>query len=1650
MPSSTIVSRDAVDAATLSDIARACDVYPDMIEDVYPCTDFQVNTMVESALRSSGFTSRYAFKLAHTVDLDRLCDALQQVVSLNAMLRTRIVDTRRGFVQVVTNQPHRTRRLSGGLDHFFVTDTTSALGLGEALFHSAIVNRRLALAMHHAITDNTAWLALVGDLVRIYRGQEPEPHRPFKGFVAWCRSIDDAAAKAFWASRFKGNPVTYPPVEPSYMPQATRKLSSLPEFSHVDAQVPLFQMPAYMELAWAMTLGAYVGSNVAYGVVLSGRQTGSDMDLPGLESVMGPTAVVVPVQARWSSASTVREMLKEVRASLRQLQTSPAMQYGLANIRASSEAARAASEFQAVLCIYTPLPEPCDTGELILERTDEPANPFGFSFHCFFVGPGVSVKVLYDPVVLGEPQMNRILNQFKHTLTALLEADLDSPLGSVTLLSRHDRSEILAWNGSAVPEPHPECLHDSFRAQAQRSPEATAVEARDGSVTYRELDHLSDSLAGELTRRRLAVESPVAVVFEKSMWMPVAVLGILKAGGACVPIHAADPPSRKEALIASAGAKMVLVSTEDALGASSSACDVLVVDKATISGFIRTHGAERPPTPSSVSPANIAYIVFTSGSTGTPKGVMLEHGCLQSALKVIIQTQDYEPGFRMMQFAAHLWDASIVEMLGTLLYGGCLCIPPEEERLASLADFIQSQRVESVLLTPTMLRSLSPDQVPGLRVVYSVGEPVDASAHRIWGRQTRLLNCWGPCEGGIANTMAHLTPDSPFPETIGRPKNCAVWIVHPENSDELCPIGATGELIIEGPGVARGYLNDAVKTKASFIPPPRWSRSLPRGGDNTKAARFYRTGDLGRYNPDGSISYLGRRDSQVKIRGQRFELGEVENVVNSSPEVRDVFLSTKIHRGRNELVAVISLADAQLPRGDGLRHLPSAYTRVVARHLQSIRECVRLRLPSYMVPTIWLAVEEVAHSASGKVDRHFMNDWLKAKDVSMAKAAMEEQADRELTPPATVEEKLVQYVWASVLDIPETSIGKESSFTRLGGDSIMAMQASHLLARSGIPVATSWLLRNQTLQSAVEAALLANVEEDEVAPVATRRPRDTSLGGLHDRLSRLSLSNPQFKHENIESIAPATDIQALFLTIGPPGVEGETGYHVSFTLELTPGLDAAKLRSACEQVVQHHAILRTAFVQHGHMLYQVVFKTPTLETVTIEGGGSPATPAFFGKGRNLARFHLFSRDELCDSLRLDIHHALYDSASFDLLLRDLDAAYNDGQLRRGGPRYHAWISHLEALDGTASRQFWIEVLRGSSMTHLAPPRIMPAQGYHLRYSCRLSVPLRNLQNSLGTPSTTFKAAWALVLSAALGARDVVFGEISANRYLTMPGIDQVCGPCINFVPVRAITSREATLASLIAQLQHQEKEGMQYHHLGLRSIIRDCTTWPSWTPVSTCISYQSHRPVEASVPIGKAKGVFSIEGGAAHAADVMIAAIPRGGELQIQLYYDADTVPTNQMNWIGQTLETIIQAIPACIQKSQGQIQDIVRQSTGTWPAATGSSLLSVGEAKYAPASSPSQGARDVVIQGWKELGLAVGLGDEGSMFADDADIVSAMLLSEYYQYRGYDVSIKDVIRHPSRLLQAHMLDGKSPPRNLQERTGARMCVYSVVVGVGL
>jgi amino acid adenylation domain-containing protein len=497
---------------------------------------------------------------------------------------------------------------------------------------------------------------------------------------------------------------------------------------------------------------------------------------------------------------------------------------------------------------------------------------------------GILVEAMSDPAILCERQLRRILHQFEHTLQSLMEASFQTKLERLQLLNPHDRSEILQWNDT-VPETVEKCVHELFSAQAREQPAAAAVEACDGSASYRELDEMSDRLAHELRRRGVSTGSPVAFIFEKSLWTIVAVLAIMKAGGACVPIDKSDPRARKAAIVSGANAKTVLTSSAEHANSVDLAPDVFAVSAASISGL---PDITSPLNNGTSSPGDLAYIIFTSGSTGVPKGVMLEHRCLVSSLSSLAQRFGWQSGCRMLQFAAYVWDISMGEIFGALLFGGCLCIPSEEARESSLANFIESSKVNWAWLTPTVLRTMSPNDVPSLQSLLSIGEPVGAEASKSWGRALRLINGWGPCEASILSAVVELTPVSRYPESIGTPVGCAIWIVNPGNTNELAPIGAVGELLVEGPGVARGYLNDNVKTAASFVPPPPWAPSR-----ENKATHFYRTGDLAKYYPHGSICFVGRQDNQVKIRGQRFELGELESVLVSCGEVRDVLVQQR-------------------------------------------------------------------------------------------------------------------------------------------------------------------------------------------------------------------------------------------------------------------------------------------------------------------------------------------------------------------------------------------------------------------------------------------------------------------------------------------------------------------------------------------------------------------------------------------------------------------------------------------------------------------------------------------------------------------------------------------------------------------------------------
>ncbi|KAF4967048.1 hypothetical protein FSARC_5339 [Fusarium sarcochroum] len=1627
MESREIMSRKDVDEKTLDEIATACNLRLEQIDDVYACTPLQMATMAESTLHPGASVFQFVLDLFSTIDLDRFCTSLQNVVSLNAVLRTRLVECRQGLVQVVTTEQYHTRRLPSDVDikDYMIEDEKEPLGLSTPLFRTAIGGSKMLLTMHHGIMDHASLTPLFQDVLSVYHGDEANKRAEFKEFVAHCLQIDDNEAKTFWSSRFTGAPAIFPKVSPRYVPFSTHTISRNIVLDRVGKEVSAAHVPSYIEVAWALTASSYTSSDsVAFGLILSGRISAC----AAAETTLGPTIAIVPVQVNLQKSTTLEMILKDRTSARRQLQQHPALQYGVPRIRGVSESARVACEFQTLLNIRPRWYDPKESSEVSYDDMKEPAEPFALSISCDLEDYGITVQASADATVIPEEQLARVLDQFEHMLRSLTEATLDTKLDQIPKLSPGNLSEIMKWN-STFPEPEEKCIHELFRAQARQRPESVAVEAWDGNLTYAELDDMSDRLARELRTKGVVSGSLIAFVFEKSLWTVVAVIGIIKAGAASVPISADDPPARKKQVISNAGIKVIVTSSAEYENCVGLAPGVLEISASTISAM--SSDSVSPDDDYARDPSALAFVIYTSGSTGLPKGVMLEHRNLASAFKQLIQRLRYEPGCRTLQFAAHVWDVHLGETFTCLLSGGCIVIPSEDDRKSRLGPVINSSRIDYLWLTPTVIRTLSPEEIPGVKVLLSVGEAIAPDAASLWGGSLHLFNGWGPCESSLASAVADVAPDSPYPESIGYPFNSLLWIVNPRNVDELVPIGTVGEILIDGPGVGRGYLNDVSKTKTAFIRPPAWASSVNNG---SKERRLYRTGDLARYNPDGSLNFIGRRDNQVKIRGQRLELGELENNLSSSSEIRDILTTTKIVDGRTHLVAIVTLVDARLPSKKVLEVIPDKFKETVTNHLRVIGDYARSNLPSYMIPTIWLVVQQMPRTESAKLDRTAVTQWLKDKGrLSSAKLATDIASSEAITAPRTDEEQLLQTVWATVLNLPKDSIGRESCFVSLGGDSILAMQAASRCLRQKVAVTTAELLRNTPLSVLAEAA--ASKARSKGVDAVDGKP------GVNSR--KLPISEALLGHlgslgidrRNVEAVVPATDGQATMLAVGEIG--HKRGYHIDFELQCSPSLDTARLRNACEQVAKHHGILRTVFVKQNTDLYQIVLKDTPPNLVVDETAKDRVIS--FSQGAVLACFHLASdRQGDCQSLRLEIHHALYDAISLGLIFRDLNAAYTGMSLSEG-LEFHDWASHVESLDASTSRKFWQNALKGSTMSSMISGPKGAIRGYALDKQVERCVPLNSLAGiPSATPSSLVKTAWALLLSQALSIEDVVFGEVSANRYLSLPGIEGVRGPCVNQVPVRTRLDASMTVASLVSQIQELHTAGLPHHHLGTRSIIKECTAWPHWTRFSTALVYQNHASVSDVVKIGDSNYLLSIHGELGDSTDIHVIATPHENknELEVALRYSALTFAPKQIQWIAEALTRLLKILPSSLEQSVGEMQKYLASELGsTYVVHAGpKTKVASGEALehiLNPTIPPSEKAQEVVTKVWELAGLLLEKGPDtkrdASMWDLGADIVTILLLSEEYRSQGYDISPNDIVENPNRDSQVALVDGRSP-----------------------
>jgi amino acid adenylation domain-containing protein/non-ribosomal peptide synthase protein (TIGR01720 family) len=841
---------------------------------------------------------------------------------------------------------------------------------------------------------------------------------------------------------------------------------------------------------------------------------------------------------------------------------------------------------------------------------------------------GTHVGMTYQKDKISTENATSIAGLLETVLESLLKAS-NRPIDRIELIGKEDRECIERWNPPL--EMVHATVHGLFEEQVQTNPNAIATSGFDGEYTYKQLNELSESLARLLVSHGVQTEARVALCFAKSTWPIVSMLAILKAGGACVPTNPEHPISRLLDICNDVKTRVILCDERHASRFEGHIPHVITVDRSLFERLKKSPINSILPL---VQPTNAAFVVYTSGSTGKPKGCVLEHHSVSKSQLVNAKTMNISSSTRTVQFATYTFDVSILEIFGPLVVGGCVCVISDDERMNDVATAINDRKADWILLTPTVAQIFTPSAVPTLKTLVFCGEPLTKKAIETWRDHVHLINYWSPSEcsnSSCANTQVSTTD----PTNIGPAIECNVWITEQGNPHRLVPLGCTGELIVGGPMVGRGYINRPDATAAAFVTDLAWA-----GHKSGSTRRFYRTGDLGRFNPDGSVSFVGRADNQVKINGQRVELGEINHQITINlPDGSEVFVDLVPSEDQvkgHMLVVFIKLAifslDAMDPKD--LKVKDVGQLQQFHGTIDVLEREIAKTLPRYMLPSAYIPITHVPTTPSAKTDRRRLRESIHAL---RAEAALLGSAVTNKKQPTNDIERDLQNIWAQVLKFPASNIGIDDTFMSLGGDSITAMQAVAQCRLIGIKVAVSVILRNKTIETIAPECTKSSVKSGLANSV---NATDGTLFGLSPIQKRY------FERES---------------------GRGRIQYNQSLMCRIKKGTPIEQLKRAFDIIVDQHSMLRARFNQEsdGEWYQSTIpyedsiyrFLSHPLKCVDQEyimlhaERSSSALDIVTGPVFSVDVFDIPEEDGI---MFLAAHHLVVDIVSWQVILRDVE------------------------------------------------------------------------------------------------------------------------------------------------------------------------------------------------------------------------------------------------------------------------------------------------------------------------------------------------------------------------------------------------------------
>jgi amino acid adenylation domain-containing protein len=1375
------------------------------IQDIVACTPVQSAMLSETARHPQAYCNWIELQVDVQRSLDDVGKAIGSLVDHHEMLRTGFAmlhNIQHPYASVIWHNDHGPKVAQvTELDYDYEILNESQLLVPRPIqLESSVTGTKILFQLHHSLYDQWSIDIIKDDLDQLLQGRKLGSQPSYTTVATFHAQQHSEAISQdhveYWQSHLQQ-------VAPTPLPQLNGQRCTpglqRTQWRPLDVTTALLRetaadasssAPAIFQAAYSYLLSLYAGtSDVMYGTVFSGRH----IPVAGVERIVGPCLSTLPSRTDIDGVRTCRDLIQSIHNQNRGM-----LKYSDTPLVEVKKLGRHPPNETMFDTLFIWQESTFAKPTLVTEINSADQHEYNIVLEVEPRSEHVAVRVTYQESRINSAHVDIFVKQLESIAQHLID-------NHQTLVS--DLVKYLPDRTLAIDNPHPKShLHQAglivaLEDVARRMPSAPALifgqhlnpsSPQIKSVTYDEIHTRANRLARHLISLDVYPDDLVCVCMDKSVELYITILAVLKAGAGYLPLLPDTPKDRLRSILDQTSPTVFLCDST-VQDDSRSVVQSKIVDL-SVTNVDRNDGSKLALP---YCGSHAAYSIFTSGSTGTPKGLIVTQDNLLGNLSALADIYPVQPGDRLLQACSQAFDVSVFEIFFAFFTGMPLCFARKDELFQDIERGINCLEITHLSLTPTVATLVDPKNVPSVRFLVTAGEPMTEFVHKKWADRG-LHQGYGPSETTNICTVNARMPGSDIISNIGPAfPNTSAFVIDSHKPFQILPLGAIGELAFGGEQVFRGYIGRDDLNAEKIV-------------SHSVYGRVYRSGDIGRMLPGGTILISGRLDDQVKVRGNRIELGEINANVLSNGSVGDC---TTMVLGKDS--ATQSIATFWLPTCSTAENFEViSPTKQLEQQIRDLYEALETSLPQYMVPSIMIPVTTLPRTTQGKLDRRRLESAATlldehAKRAYFRSAGQATEDDQEWT---NLERELAAAL-ESVINLPSTDIGRNKSFFALGLNSINAIAyAKAIEKRVGKVVSVGAILRNASI-ARVSSAISSDV-----------RPTEEVASDLSDCFSQTTIDSIQARLETNShralAILPCTPLQEAMLSTGSS--QTDAAYFNRTTFKVTG--DMARLKQCFQALVSRHSILRSRFFETSEPDYP--FAQVVLDGADIPWPEQNGTASHDAKNTPLVTpqhpFHLSVDNVGADTfLTLHMHHAIYDGASMSLLLEEAEILYNE-QVLPTAPSFEPFLREVQAHAGTKSLTFWSSHVE----SYTAKPFPLCPETNEDIVNGRIEIPLVSSQTDLDdfskrhdvSAASVYQAAWTKVLAVAQGADDVCFGDVVSGRSVPVANADRLVAPCFNTLPVRIVLDNIHDNISLIRAVHKQRLAADSYQLTPLRRI----------------------------------------------------------------------------------------------------------------------------------------------------------------------------------------------------------------------------------------